>query len=172
MSQQEKSTFTLKEDNPMQNAFNDLLKTAQRWADNPTYAQIVALGKDIANGATPSKADNIINDVLCLYADVTALGAIIPSDDVFYIVSAYAYYTDNSLITMTQLAQGLAMARANNTDYFDLSDDMPALDTTQRGYATRWVRDNHIRVYKDPRQLNPTYANRVLYGDAIEMLGQ
>lgn len=156
----------------MTNPFNTLLAIAQHWADNPTYGKIIALGQAIHTGATPSKADNIINDVLSLYADVTALDAIIPSDDVFYIVSAYAYYTDDALINMTQLAQGLAMARANNTDYFDLSDDMPKPTTTQRGYATRWARDNRMRIYKDPAQPNPTYANRILYGDAIEALGQ
>jgi hypothetical protein len=48
---------------------------------------------------------------------------------------------------------------------------LPINLTTQRGYATRWARDNHVRIYKDPAQPNPTYANRVLYGDVIEALG-
>jgi hypothetical protein len=153
------------------NPFDDLLKIAQRWASNPIYAQIIAIGKSIADGATPNKADDIINDVLSLYGDMTLLHGALPKDDAYYIATAYAYYTDDTLITMTQLAQGLAMARANNTDYFDLSDDMPKPTTTQRGYATRWARDNHVRIYKDPNQPNPTYANRVLYGDVIEALG-
>lgn len=155
----------------MTNPFNDLLKTAQLWADNPTYDKIIELGQAIHTGAKPDTADDIINDIISLFADVERLNAVIPRADAFYIATAYAYYTDDSLITMTQLAQGLAWARDTGNDYFDLSDDMPKPTTTQRGYATRWARDNHVRIYKDPTQVNPTYANRVLYGDAIEALG-
>lgn len=155
----------------MDNPFNDLIKIAQRWADNPTYTKIVALGESIHNGATPDKSDNIINDVLSLFADVERLPHIIPSAHAFFIASTYAYFCDDSLITMTQLAQGLAWARANHTDHFDLSDDLSIPTNAQKVYATNFVQRNGVRIYKDPTQPNPTRANRVLYGDAIEALG-
>jgi hypothetical protein len=152
------------------NPFNYLLEVSQRWESNPTYAQIIIIGKSVADGATPNKADTIIDDVLSLYSDVSLLHGAIPSDDVFYIVSAYAYYTDDRLITMTQLAQGLAIARINNADYFDLSADMPNPTKPQRTKASQWVLSHRIRTYQKPHT-NKSQANQVLYGDVIEALG-